>query len=92
VLSFRTQTTRINKKQTMNISELVDSVSDDEKPKFVMSLNDSAKTNWDLIVMMLAVWNVYTIPVVVCFEPTVSVSVLFLEHGDNYIHYYKCSN
>jgi hypothetical protein len=34
--------------------------------------NDSRKNKWDFLIMILAVWNAFTIPVDVAFEPLVS--------------------
>ena len=39
------------------------------KEPWVLSINDHRKTKWDLFVMVLAIFNVFVIPIDVGFEP-----------------------
>lgn len=57
------------------VTETVTSVEEIEKEEFkcLLRANEPRKTQWDLCVMLLAVFNVFTIPVDVAFDPPVSI-------------------
>lgn len=59
---------------------IVDIPNDDEdeaKFKGMIRVNDLKKTRWDLFVILLAIWNVFSIPFEVAFAPVVMESAGF---------------
>lgn len=40
--------------------------------KYILRISDPKRVIWDLFVMLLAIWNSFSIPVFIAFEPEVA--------------------
>jgi hypothetical protein len=63
-------------KNSINIDEEEEILETEVNMFCLLRSSEQRKTQWDLLVMILAVWNVFTIPIEVAFMPEVILCLI----------------